>query len=113
MSAGPPRPADLWDRLPPEVRGLLLALRADVAELPDKVPGQQQQIRALPERPNQNSTNSSRPPSPDPPTVKPRPPRPASGRSSGGQPGPPRQQRPLPPPDHTGPSSLPRAAAAG
>src|SRR5262245_14892428 len=101
MCTGPPLPADLWDRLPPEAQALILALRAEVAELRAKVREQQEQIQGLQERLNQNSTNSSRPPSTDSPTVKRRPPRPASGRSSGGQPGHERQQRPLLPPDHT------------
>ena len=101
MSAGPPLPADLWDCLPPEVRALILTLQAEVAELRDKVEEQHQQIHALQERLNQNSTNSSRPPSSDPPGIKRRPPHPASGRRSGGQPGHERQQRPLLPPDHT------------
>src|SRR6516165_10439518 len=100
MSTGPPLPADLWDRLPPEARALILALRAEVGELQAKV-REQQDIEELRQRLNQNSTNSSRPPSSDPPTVKRRPPRPASGRLGGGQPGHQRQQRPLLPPDHT------------
>jgi transposase len=94
MSAGPPLPADLWDSLPPEARALILALRAEVAQLRAKV-------QELQDRLNQNSTNSSRPPSTDPPAVKRRPPRPPSGRRPGGQPGHERQQRPLLPPDHT------------
>jgi transposase len=101
MSARPPLPADLWDSLPSEVRALILAQRAEVAELQAKVRALQQQIHELYDRLNQNSTNSSRPPSTDPPTVKRRPPRPASGRSNGGQPGHERQQRPLLLPDHT------------
>jgi transposase len=101
MSAGPPLPADLWDRLPPEARALILALRAEATELRAKVRALQQQVNELQDRLNQNSTNSSRPPSTDPPTVKRRPPRPASGRSSGGQPGHERQQRPLLPANHT------------
>jgi transposase len=101
MSAGPPLPAELWNRLPPEARALILALRAEVARLRDTVREQQHQIQALQEHLNQNSTNSSRPPSSDPPAVKRRPPRPPSGRPSGGQPGHERQQRPLLPPDHT------------
>src|SRR5262249_1413655 len=101
MSTGPPLPADLWGRLPPEARALVLALRAEVAELRATVREQQDLIRGLQERLNQNSTNSSRPPSPAPPTVKRRPPRLASGRLGGGQPGHQRQQRPLLPPDHT------------
>src|SRR5947209_8652751 len=101
MSAGPPLPAELWNRLPPEARALILALRAEVAGLRDTVREQQHQIQALQEQLNQNSTNSSRPPSSDPPAVKRRPPRPPSGRRSGGQPGHERQQRSLLPPDHT------------
>src|SRR5438874_7238996 len=101
MSTGPPLPADLWDRLPPEARALILALRAEVADLRAQVHEQQELIQGLQERLNQNSTNSSRPPSTDPPAVKRRPPRPASGRVSGGQPGHERQQRPLLPPDRT------------
>jgi transposase len=100
MSAEPPLPADLWDRLPSEARALILALRAEVAELPATVREQQVQLQELRERLNQNSTNSSRPPSSDPPPVKRRPPRPPSGRRSGGQPGHERQQRPLLSPDH-------------
>jgi transposase len=101
MSTRPPLPADLWDRLPPEARALIMALRAEVADLRAKVQQQQEQIQELQERLNRNSTNSSRPPSTDPPAVKRRPPRPASDRSSGGQPGHERWQRPLLPPDHT------------
>lgn len=101
MNTGPPLPADLWDRLPPEARALILALRAEVADLRAEVREQQELIQGLQERLNQNSTNSSRPPSTDPPAVKRRPPRSPSGRSSGGQPGHARQQRPLLPPDHT------------
>jgi len=95
MSAGPPLPADLWDSLPPEARALILALRAEVAELRTKVREQQRQVQQLQERLNQNSTNSSRPPSSDPPTVKRAPPKLPSGRRSGGQPGHALQQRPL------------------
>src|SRR6516162_4854528 len=92
MSAGPPLPAEVWDRLPPEARALIQALRAEVQAL-------QQQVRDLSERLNENSTNSSRPPSADPPSVKRRPPRTPSGRQIGGQPGHARQQRPLLPAD--------------
>ena len=99
MSARPPLPADLWNSLPSEARALILAQRAEVAELQAKVQALQRQVQELSDRLNQNSTNSSRPPSTDPPTAKRRPPAPASGRSSGGQPGHRRQHRPLLPPD--------------
>jgi transposase len=101
MSAAPPLPADLWNSLPPEARALILALRAEAAELQAKVGALQQQVHELQERLNQNSTNSSRPPSTDPPAVKRRPPRPFSGRKPGAQAGHERWQRPLLPPDHT------------
>src|SRR5262245_59598290 len=101
MSAVPPLPAEIWDKLPPEARTLILALRAEAAELRARVLGLQQQVRELQGCLNQNSTNSSRPPPADPPAVKRRPPRTPSGRRSGGQPGHDRQQRLLLPPDHT------------
>src|SRR5436305_12248773 len=94
MSARPPLPADLWDSLPSEVRALILAQRAEVAELRARVQALQRQVQELYDRLNQNSSNSSRPPSTDPPAAKRRPPRLASGRLSGGQPG---HQRPRPP----------------
>src|SRR4051794_10503153 len=94
MDAGPPLPADLWDRLPTEARALIQALRAEVAAL-------RQQITDLQERLVQNSTNSSRPPCTDPPDIKRRPPRTSSGRRRGAQPRHERWQRPLLPPDNT------------
>jgi hypothetical protein len=45
MSTGPPLPADLWDRLPPEARALILALRAEVAQLRAQVREQQELIK--------------------------------------------------------------------
>src|SRR4051794_32309353 len=101
MSAGPPVPAELWDRLPPEARALILALRAETAELRAKVRALQQQLQDLQGRLSKNSTNPPRPPSTDPPAIKRRPPRPPSGRKPGGQLGHERQQRYLLPPDHT------------
>src|SRR5262249_5857713 len=55
MSAGPPLPADLWDSLPREARDLILALRAEAAELPATVRALQQQVNELQGRLNQNS----------------------------------------------------------
>ena len=76
MTDGPPLSADLWGSLPPEAQALILALRAEVADLRAKVCEQQRHIAELQERLNQNSTNSSRLPSTDSPAVKRRPPRP-------------------------------------
>ena len=70
MKSGPPLPADVRDRLPPEDLTLILTLQAEVTELRAKVHEQQRHIEALRQRLNQNSTNFSRPPSSDPPTVK-------------------------------------------
>src|SRR5262249_47466862 len=96
--------AELWDSLPPEARALILALRAEVAELRAKLQALQQQAQHLQDQLNQNSTNSSRPPSTDPPTIKRRPPRPPLALPLGGQRGHQRHQRPLLPPAHTEPS---------
>jgi transposase len=101
MSDGPPLPADVWERLPPEARALIQALRAEVCALQGQVRALRQQVEELQAQLNQDSTNSSRPPSTDPPQVKRGPPRSPSGRRPGGQPGHPRQQRPLLPADHT------------
>ena len=70
MKSGPPRPADVRDRHPPEARALILTLKAEVTELRAKVHKQQRHLEAPRQRLNQNSTSSSRPPSCDPPTVK-------------------------------------------
>jgi transposase len=66
MGARPPLPADLWDSPPSEARALILAQRAEVAELQARVQALQRQVQELSDRLNQNSTNSSRPPSTDP-----------------------------------------------
>jgi transposase len=92
---------------------MILALRAEVAELQAKVLTLQQQVQELQGRLNQNSANSSRPPSSDPPVVKRRPPRAPSGRQRGGQPGHQRQQRRLLPPDHIVPLKPARCRGCG
>ena len=97
----PPLPSEVWDRVPREAQALILGLQAEVERLQAAVKILQGQVQDLRAQLNQNSTNSSRPPSTDPPTVKRVPPRPPSGRRRGGQPGHPRQQRPLLAPDHT------------
>ena len=70
MKSGPPLPADVRDRPPPEDRALILTLQAEATELPAIAHERQRHIEALRLRLNQNSTNFSRPPSSDPPTVK-------------------------------------------
>lgn len=94
MSALPPLPAEVFDRLPPEAQAYLRALETTVRHL-------QQRVADLEAQLGQNSTNSSRPPSSDSPAVKRAPPQPSSGQRRGGQPGHPLQARPLLPPDHT------------
>jgi transposase len=92
----PPIPVELWDQIPPAAQAAILTL---VQQYEQRLQALQQQVAQLTERLNQNSTNSCRPPSSDPPHVKRRPPKPAAGRKKGGQPGHPRQQRPLVPPE--------------
>src|SRR5262245_19253016 len=98
MTPEPPIPAELWDQVPPAAQA---ALRALTQHYEQRLQDLQQQIDELRQRLNQNSTNSSRPPSTDLPSVKRQPPRAPSGRPAGGQPGHPRQARPLLPPDAT------------
>lgn len=98
MRQEPPIPAELWDQIPPAVQA---ALRGVFQQDEQRLAALEQRVRDLEEQLRQNSTNSSRPPSSDPPTVKRAPPRTPSGRRRGGQPGHPRQQRPLLPADHT------------
>ena len=80
-----PLPPELFDSLPPAVQAYLRSLEARLADLEARL--------------NQTSANSSKPPSSDGPHVKPAPPRPRSGKKRGGQPGHPRQERVLLPPD--------------
>lgn len=82
-------PADLWDAIPPTLRPAIAAV----------VAGLEARVADLEARLNQTSANSSRPPSADPPHAKPAPPRTPSGKLKGGQPGHPKAQRPLLPPD--------------
>src|SRR4051794_33683086 len=89
MKDQPPIPQPLWDGLPAEARAAVSAL----------VDSYQRRIAELEQRLGRNSTNSSRPPSSDPPSVKRRPPVPSTGKKRGGQPGHPRQARPLVPPE--------------
>jgi transposase len=92
MDARLPLSQEVLDRTPSEVVQLLHRLLARIEKL-------EAENRELKARLNLNSANSSKPPSTDPPHVKRKPPTPPSGRSRGGQPGHPRHERPLVPPE--------------
>ena len=97
----PPLPPDLFDALPPAVRAYIRYLEARLADLEAKL--------------NQTSANSSRPPSSDGPHVKPAPPKTPSGKRRGGQPGHPKHERVILPPDRVidhKPTRCRRCAAA-
>jgi transposase len=81
----PTLPPDVFDALPPAVQAYIRYLEARLADLEARF--------------DQNSTNSSKPPSSDGPHVKPAPPKTPSGKRRGGQPGHPRHDRVILPPD--------------
>ena len=81
----PPLPPDLFDALPPAVQAYIRYLEGRLADLEAKL--------------SQNSSNSSKPPSSDGPHVKPAPPKTPSGKRRGGQPGHPKHERVILPPD--------------
>lgn len=87
-----PLTAEVLERTPQEVVRLLVSLFERI----EKLEAENRDLRA---RLGLNSSNSSKPPSTDPPGRKRKPPEPASGRKRGGQPGHPRHQRPLVPPE--------------
>jgi transposase len=110
MTGEPPIPAALWDQVPPAARAALLTLLAGYQQ---QLAQLQAQVDDLRQRLGLNSTNSSKPPSSDGPHVNRRPPKPPSGRPGGGQPGHPRQQRPLLPPTTTRPCKPPACRRCG
>jgi transposase len=81
----PPLPPDLFDALPPAVQAYIRYLEGRLADLEAKL--------------NQTSANSSNPPSSDGPQVKPAPPKTPTGKRRGGQPGHPKHERVILPPD--------------
>ena len=85
----PPPPPELLENLPPQVVAYIRFLEAKITELEARL--------------NQNSANSSKPPSSDGPHVKPAPPKSPSGKRRGGQPGHPKAERKLLPPDEIRP----------
>ena len=82
-------PQAIWDTLTHEVQACFAAV---IGRL-------EQRIADLEARLNQNSTNSSRPPSTDPPGLKPKPPTPTGRPKRGGQPGHPKADRAMVPPE--------------
>jgi transposase len=82
-------PAELWEAIP-------VALRPAIAAV---VVGLEGRIATLEAKLNQNSSNSSNPPSSDGPQVKPAPPKTPTGKRRGGQPGHPKHERVILPPD--------------
>jgi transposase len=84
---------DVLDRTPPEAVRFIIELLDENEEL-------REENAKLKARLNQDSSNSSKPPSSDPPGRKRKPPQPKSGRARGAQPGHPRHERPLVPPEH-------------
>ena len=89
-------PTDLWDQIPaalrPGIAAVVVGLETQVASLTARV-------AELEARLNQDSSNSSKPPSSDGPHVKPAPPKTPSGKRRGGQPGHPKHERVILPPD--------------
>ncbi len=96
MIPQPPIPAPLWNTISPEAQAAILAL---VDSLKGRIAELERRVGDLEARLKLNSTNSSKPPSSDPIGFKRKPPTPPSGRKRGGQPGHPRAQRRLVPPE--------------
>ena len=95
----PPLPPELFDTLPPAVRAYIRALEAAVAQLSGQVATLTARVAELEAKLNRNSSNTSQAPSTDGPHVKPAPPRRPSGQKRGGQPGHPKHERAILPPD--------------
>ena len=90
-----PLPPDVFAALPPAVQAYIRSLEAVAAQ----VAALQARVAELEARLGQDSSNSSKPPSSDGPQVKPAPPRTPSGKTRGGQPGHPKHERAILPPD--------------
>jgi transposase len=96
-----------WARTPASVQAVVGALVQVVQDQQlhlqaalARIAALEAEVADLRARLNQHSQNSSKPPSSDPPAAPPRPPRVPRGRQAGGQPGPPRHERPIPDPEH-------------
>jgi transposase len=91
----PPLSPEVFDALPAAVQVYLRLLES----IAGRVETLSVRVADLEARLNQNSSNSSKPPSSDSPSVKPAPPKPRSGKKRGGQPGHPKHERTILPPD--------------
>src|SRR4051812_47168440 len=96
MIPQPPIPEPLWNTVPPEAQ---VAIRAVLGPRKGRTAELERRLGDLEARLKLNSTNPSKPPSSDPIGFKRKPPAPPSGRNRGGQPGHPRAQRGLVPPE--------------
>jgi transposase len=96
MIPQPPIPESLWNMVPPEAQGAILAL---LGSLQSRITELEQRVGDLEARLKLNSTNSSKPPSSDPIGLKRKPPASPSGRKRGGQLGHRRALRSLVPPE--------------
>jgi len=76
-----------WNRTPPAVQAVVIALWQQVQALQAQVAALQAEVAQLREQLGRNSQNSSKPPSSDALSAPPRPKRAPSGRTPGGQPG--------------------------
>jgi transposase len=92
MDAAPPLPSEVLASLPPAVAALIAWQSEQIRLLTARVAELEGQL-------NQNSSHSSKPPSADPPSAKPVPARTPSGKKRGGQPGHPKHERTILPPD--------------
>lgn len=97
--AGLPFSKDVLDRTPPEVLEFVVALCKRLEKMEAELRKAEAKIKELEHRLNLNSSNSSKPPSTDPPDQKQTKEKSKSGRRRGGQPGHPRNERPLVPPE--------------
>jgi transposase len=110
--------AEEWAATPLSVRQFIGAMLTVVAQQQQQLAHLQARIADLEARLNQHSQNSSKPPSSDPPSAPPRPARSPRGRTTGGQPGHERHERPAPDPDqitdvrHHHPTTCPHCHAA-
>jgi transposase len=91
----PPLPPEVFDALPAAVQVYIRLIES----IAGRVETLSARVAELEARLNQNSSNSSKPPSSDPPSVKPAPAKPPSGKRRGGQPGHPKHERTILPPD--------------